>query len=484
MALYASLRVTRGSAHIHVPFTTNVKPLRLRAAAALAALAFAGCQSPREGVDKREAVIAGRFAETAAAQKAGFPVVELTWTDARQRLHRDNLDLRSANNSIISAEERRRQVFKDLIPGANINANAVQALTELGNFSEGPASLNLVAFFNLPGAIQIRLRYYAATLEIIRARWAFELRERELTLQLRELFLRTDILAQRDANFRRSRQWANNGGLTAALDAPPESIQNENALWSLHREGDSLQTSLSQLLGDATAKWKPLAETAPVFDYGRNPPDPADLARFGVLYRQLQAINLEGAALGLRGIRLQNWPDLRVSVTSPPLYTADNNGTNSNWSTDQVLVSLNAGLTLDTTGRVRQQLREGRREFALLESRIKEQHALTVQQLVLARDELLRNRDRLALTELRLSALRDLPSAQSPARLRENLDRLLTLEDLRTSLILDRTQLEALFWLLDETRWTRPVWEQPAATVSKTNPSTNVTTAAPAPSSR
>jgi hypothetical protein len=38
---------------------------------------------------------------------------------------------------------------------------------------------------------------------------------------------------------------------------------------------------------------------------------------------------------------------------------------------------------------------------------------------------------------------------------RDNLDRLLRLDEQRTTLVLERARLEHLFWLLDESRWTR-----------------------------
>ena len=162
------------------------------------------------------------------------------------------------------------------------------------------------------------------------------------------------------------------------------------------------------------------------------------------------------------GVRLLYWPDLSVNLSSPPLVSVQG-GTSSRWSFDQIFVNAATSLNLDVRGSVAMQLRETKRDIALLTDTLREKNTQTIQRLLLAREALQLNARQLRLTEFRLDALRGLPRSLEPATVQANLERLLTLDEQRTSLLLERAQLEALFWLIDETQWSRPAWPEPAA---------------------
>lgn len=440
-----------------------VLPLLLATAVALALLS--GCQT----VDGRLAVHAHDI-ETAyreeASLQADLPVTPLGWEQALQKLRADNLSLRESRAAVISAEERRRQVYKDLLPGVNITADLAHALTDLGDLSSDDATLSLIAFLNIPGIIQFRMNAYAASLELVRARWACELRERELTIQLREQFLRAGLLEQRRRNLRVSFAWDDRKPLSEGLETSPESLEREALLWSLRDEQDTLQDSLSTLLGDNTRRWKPLPGGLPGFDYATTTPDLADTGRYGQLFRQLQAVELEGARLTELGARLQYWPDIRVNLTSPPLYSSSN-GRSSGFDADQVLLTLSTSVPIDIRGNIARQLRDIRRRNAILRERMAESRAETLRRLSTARENLERNQRRLRLTALRLDTLRRLPLTPAPGKLRENLERLLTLDEQQADLLLEQARLESLFWLFDETRWQRPDWSADARSPTK-----------------
>jgi len=290
-----------------------------RRAAPAAVLAFvaalAGCRSPLADLRQREPVVAEDFRAEVRRLEA-LPAEELDWERARVLLLAHSLELRAARNAVTSAQERGRQIWRDLRPGAALSANLAKGLTQLGNLDRDDASLSLYAFFNVPGLVQFRVRHYAAGLELVRARWAAELKERELTIRLRDLFLRAELLRQRRQNLALATLWQDAPAGRAALDAAPKSLQREAVLWSLRREEDAQQTAVADLLGDAGRRWRLVPAGLP---YQEAPPDPADTAQYGLLYRQLQAVELEGARLRELGVRLQHWPDLNVTLTSPPL---------------------------------------------------------------------------------------------------------------------------------------------------------------------
>jgi outer membrane protein TolC len=416
-----------------------------------AGLVAAGCSSPRTALDQQEqrlaAELGAQWAET------GQPAVrEIAWPEAVALLREQNLELRRQRDAVITARERLRQVSKDLLPGAALTGNVTKALTQLGDLNGDDASLSLYAFLNVPGLVQWRIRHYGAELELIRAGWMLELKTRELTIQLRELYLRAALLEQRRANLALAEPWQGTGPLPLTLDTTSPALEREGTLWGLRREEDVLQSAIAELLGDSAPRWRLSAAGLPAFTYVDSSPALEDTARFGRLYRQLQAADLEGARLRQRGVKLRYWPDLTLNLSGPPLYQVSG-GHTPGISADQVFVTLGSSVNLDLHGAIAQQLRETKRDFALLEAQLREQNARTLQGLRQARDALALNTRRLQLTESRLDALRGLPGTFNPARARENLERLLALDQQRTSLLLERTQLEALFWILDETQW-------------------------------
>lgn len=435
------------------PSSTARWTRRSRCASALALLLFTtGCRSLPDELHQREAEVTASIAAQAAAL-ADRPARTVVWADAVALMHAHNLALRQARDAVTTGRERLRQVNRDLLPGAAITGNLNQALSQLGDLNGDDAALSVYGFFNVPGLIQWRMRRYASELELLRAGWALELKTRELTIQLRELFVRSELLDQRRRQLALAQRWPQPGPLALSLDASPQKLEHETLLWSLRREAEALQDAAAELLGDAAIAWTLDPAGRPRFDYATAGPDLHDLARFGGLHRRLQAAELEGMRLRQRGIRLQYWPDLTINLTSPPFYQTRGG---SSWSAYAIFLNLGASVPLDLRGNIAQQLRETQRDFERLELELREQNARTLTGLDRARASLQLNARRLRLTEARLDALRALPVAQSPARTRDNLERLLALDQQRTSLLLEQTQLEALFWLLDESRWPAP----------------------------
>ncbi len=413
--------------------------------------ALAGCHSVRQQLQEAETELAERHGQQARAlidRRARL----VDWPSALVMMQTHNLALQEHRDALLTAEERLRQVKRDLIPGAAITGNLTHALTQLGDLRGDDAAVSIYGFFNIPGLVQWRARQYATELQLVRTRWALDLKSRELTIQLRELFVRHELLKQRRRQLALAQRWQVSDPLALSLDASPPRIEHESLLRSLRLEEDSLQDAFAEILGDASVRWEPLPDYLPRFDYATAQPDPGDIDRFGGLYRRLQAVELEGARLRQRGIELQYWPDLHVNLSSPPFYQSQG----GSWSADSILLNLGASVPLDFRGSIAQQLRETRRDFARLETALRDQNARAISKLLQARDSLQLNARQLRLAELRLEALRSLPPGLSPARARDNLERLLALDQQRTSLQLEQTRLEALFWILDETRWPQP----------------------------
>ncbi len=416
-----------------------------------ALLGLAGCSHPGAGLEQRSEALAAELRQQHTAMAAA-PAVPLAWPEALARLRADNLELAKQRDAVTAAGERLRQVRRDLIPGAALTGNLTKGLTQLGDLGGDDAAIALHAFFNVPGLLQWQLRHHAAELELIRAGWALELKERELTIRLRELFLRALLLEQRRLNLTRAEHWRPAGPGGPQLDAPSPVLEREALLWSLRREADELQAAVGELLGDAAGRWQLRPDGLPRFDYAQQPAGWTEAADFGRLHRRLQAVELEGARLREKGVRMLNWPDLTVNLSGPPLY-ARAGGRSDGFSADQIALSLGTSLNLDLRRQNADLLREARRDAALHARVLRENNARLLRELDRAGATLALNDRQLRLTELRLETLRGLPGRFNPARARDNLERLIALDQQRAGLLLERARLEAVFWILDETRW-------------------------------
>ncbi|MBC8040977.1 MAG: hypothetical protein H7Y06_10570, partial [Opitutaceae bacterium] len=96
------------------------------------ALGLAGCQSARDKVARRTTDRDKAYREAAVRSESLAPA-PLAFTDALASLRKNNLELRATRLAVVSAEENARQVFKDLLPGANLSASLSRSVTDLGN---------------------------------------------------------------------------------------------------------------------------------------------------------------------------------------------------------------------------------------------------------------------------------------------------------------------------------------------------------------
>jgi hypothetical protein len=424
-----------------------------------------GCANPRAEVWKQEQVLATKITQE-ILRIGNLSDENISWNSALKLMTSQNIELLSARDQVTVAEESLRQIYRDLIPGGSISAGMNTAVTNLANLSGDDFALSIFTFINLPGVVAHRIRYYASTLELMRARWAYELKLREQTIILHDQFLQYQLLVERTKNLALSSRFQASPGLLNGLDATPEALLKEELALSLERQSRTMQANISRLLGSTRSRWVLNPDGVPGWDYIENPLPMENPRKFGTLYRQLQALQLEGQRLSKLGVKLRYWPDLTLSVSSPPLY-AVSGGQNAGFDIDRVFVSLNSNVQLDTRMSIWTQLQQVERRIALDRRKLEQENAILIGQLMTNQAALELNRKQSRLNEIRLKFLRNEERSLDPVKNRDQLENSLSLSERRASLTIERAQLQASLWLLDERRWNRPDWEEPENKVPK-----------------
>lgn len=419
---------------------------------AMAAWLGNGCTSVETHLARHEAELIDEY-RVQASRMANLEERELDWSTALRIMLANNSALADARNGVARAKERQERVLLDLLPGVRLTAGLDQALTELGAVDTDDLSFSVYSFLGIPSAVSFRTRYYRAKLEYLRAQWAEALKRRELTVQLRELFLRSRNLAQQQRFLAREELWRRpETSAGESLRPNPEGLEREARLFQLRRQRMSLQQSIAQLLGLWTHRWVLDAETVPELDYGEVPIELEDIDEYGVLLRRLQACELEGGRLQKLGVKLQYWPDISVHLSVPALYSVRNNRERTARLED-VLFSVDASVSLDTRLAKAYQMRDVKRQVAQMHKRMKQEIAGQVQRLLLAQEELALAKKRLALVEFQFETMKASLSVLNARDLRRRHEELLSLMEQRASLELEIARLEGAFWLVDEKRW-------------------------------
>lgn len=422
--------------------------------ALLAVTPFSGCRSVESRIADQRGVVDTRYLEQVAMLENLEPQA-LDWDAAHARMLAENLELRRARERILNAEENIERIFLDLLPTVNLGASLTRGLTDLSNLQEEDFSFNVFALVNIPGVVSLRTRYYAATLELIRARWALELDERQKTIQLYETFVRFENLRQRKRNLERTLAWRRIDASPTRLTADPEVIEREALLFNIEREANQMQLAIGRLINDFSFLWELDASSIPAFSYETEPLDLTDLETTGGLLRRLQAVELEGARLREQGIKLQYWPDLNATLSAPPVFAVAN-GESRTFSTDDILVNFRSSVALDTRLRTTYQLRDARRQTALLKEALALETVENIERLRTAQKQLELLDKQLQLIDLRLDAQSSAPRGGDLRDIRDQLQAVILLSERRAALEQQKATLEGLFWLVDERRWTIP----------------------------
>ena len=420
---------------------------------ALVALVFSSCKSVRENLGEQYGRASDLYKEAYVELKNKEPK-EINWSEARAMMLENNLELQRARDSLERAKESRSQIYWDLVPSIRLSTALSKGLTDLGSVDSRDIRFSVFSTINLPGIISLYSRRYSAILGELKAEWDLQLKERELIIKLRELFLEYSDFEIRKGNISQSQLWNPPGSKTPAelLKSTPEEILLEQQAFNLRLSENRLFQAMAKILGNFDYRWKFTEDELPEFSYAENPLDLNDTARLGVLLRRKQAADLEALRLMELATKLRYFPDLNLGVSSPSLYRIGN-GREQGFSADDLIVHANSVVSLDTSFRLTRQLKNVRRQIELQDRIMKEQIREQIQRVILAQEELLLVERELDLAELRIETLDAQPRSTELDEIRIYLEKRFVLIERASSLRLKKARIEGGFWLLDEDKW-------------------------------
>lgn len=417
------------------------------------ALVFSSCKTVRENIDLQYER-SERIYEKAYLELGSKGEKNIGWIEAKEMMLEGNLEILRAKDSLERAKEIRSQIYWDLVPTLRLSGGLSKSLTDLGSVDSKDLRFSVFSTVNLPGLISLYSRRYAAILGELKAEWDLQLKRRELTIRLRELFLEFRDFETRKANVATSQLWNSPGRKTPAelLSSTPEEILVEQQAFNLRLTQNRLSQSIAKILGDFDYEWKLTGDDLPDFSYGEKPLDLNRTENLGVLLRQKQSADLEALRLTEVTAKLRFFPDLNLGVSSPSLYRLGN-GRERGFSSDDLIFHASSVVSLDTSFRMTRQLKNIRRQIALQDKIMREQIREQIQRALLAQEELLLVERELSLALLRIETLDSQPRSTELDEIRIYLEKRFVLIERASGLRLKKARIEGGFWLLDEDKW-------------------------------
>lgn len=410
-----------------------------------------GCMSPAKKVQKQDAALQLEW-ETNLQTQLNLPDRVLDWPGAVSLMLEHNLKLIQSRTDVTNAHEGVKQVFKDLIPNLTARSGVSKELTKLQNISPDDVTFSADSFFNIPGVVSFGARWYAAKLYEFRAVAAYQLAEREQMVELYRLFFNAEEV--RDQNERLAMQRAN---ANAMLQVDPFSgrmmmTELESRELASARDNQSLQDHASDVLGSRDYQWKFVTNGLPALNYAASPLPLGDTNRVARLQMRLVAVELEAARAQLMGLKLRYWPELNIFISSPPIYSRSG-GQAVWWDADNLRASADLFWTLDTRGNLGRSIRQTKRQQALQRERYRQEALSLINKLVFTQSLIKSVQDQLARVNKQVDLLLAVPPTQDYFSIQKYAFDYRNLTQQQIQLKRDMSELNALFWFVDEDAW-------------------------------
>lgn len=413
-----------------------------------------GCGSVEKHVDLRMDQLRVDW-QTNLVRQANLPEQKIDWPTARRMMLEKNLKLRQARTDVTNAIENYRQIYRELLPTLNARAGVAKNLASLNTISPDDVSFSADSFFNVPGLVNFASRLYVGKLTMTRARTAYQLAEREQTIELYRLF--TGVQEQQVEVDKLNVQRANASAMSRIDPFTGRMLETELQVreTSAVKADRDLQQRASDLLSSYDYKWVLLTNGLPEFHYNTDPLPLNDTNRVAQLQLRLFALELEAARLTLIGIRMRYWPELNIFVSGPPVYQQFAGG-GSWWDASQVRGSADLFWQIDTRGYVSRQLKQTKRSQALQRERFENESLSLMDRLIFTQDLMKRSQEQLNRTDKEIAFMLAVPPVQNFASVQKYIEDYRALSQQQIRLRREMAEFNALFWFMDEDAWPKP----------------------------
>jgi hypothetical protein len=415
------------------------------------AVLLAGCGSPQKKVARQMEQLRHQW-QTNLQHQATLPERVLDWSSAVAIMQENSLKLRQARNEVTNSYESVRQIFKDLIPTLNLRSGVSKRIHELGDITPDDVTLSADSFFNVPGLVNFGARLYAAQLYYLRAKAAYQLAEREQMIELYRLFFSAEDLHDQAARLQMQQAIAQAMQQVDEFSGRLKLTELETRELAYAREAKSLQDRASELLGTRDYQWIFATNGLPNLRYHEVPLVLSDTNRVAQLQMKLLAIELEAARAQLMGLKLRYWPELNIFVSGPPIYSRQF-GRDRFWDADAVRVSADLFWTIDTRGNLTRALRQTKRQQELQKARYRQESLAMMDRLLFTQGLAGTIQSNLMRVEAQLAALLAIPPAQNYTAFEKYAFDYASLTQQQLQLKRELSELNALFWFVDEQAW-------------------------------
>ncbi|NNJ69740.1 MAG: hypothetical protein HKP10_00460, partial [Kiritimatiellales bacterium] len=364
------------------------------------------------------------------------------WDTAVSMLE-NNLVLRNAAEEIIKADVAVKRVFLDRIPQLTLQGIYSQTVSDITELTTDNFSASINALFGIHGFLKLRMDYYGAALARYKARQEYEMACREEVVNLYSLF----------RQYRHMQAAGSIEALQASRPAFGDVERMELELKQKQRETE-LWLGLSAALGNYSNQWMVVTDHLPEFDYSSSTPQWDNPGEAGGIYVTLQAIELEGARLRELGVVFQYWPQLNMRVYSPSVYllsAGDRGG--FEFDANDIRFEATVRMKLDTNFKLRDQLREARRNTDLLKQKLYEDAQERTKKLLDAHDALAVIEARLQRLAAQKKMLHSFSDSSSYDVFEKTMAERIELMTQQIALEKERDSIVPILWIADESMW-------------------------------
>ncbi|MDB6122155.1 MAG: hypothetical protein JWQ71_1148 [Pedosphaera sp.] len=417
----------------------------------LTLLLLTGCLSAPKKVEQKLPQLRAQW-QADVARQSSLPGRSLDWPQALALLKANNLKLRSARTDITNTAELATQPYRDLIPTINLRSGATRTVANVPTTTFDDVTFNIDSFFNVPGVVNFNSRIFGGRLAVLRSKAAYQLAEREQTIELYKAFIQAQEQSQYVSELKSQQALAD-----AVQKADPLAAQvllkdlNSQQL-SLEKSADILQSRVGELVGDLKYRWVLTTNGLPNLAYDQNPLPLADTNRVARLQMRLVALELVRAWAQIHGIKLQYWPELTIFVSGPSVFQRIG-GKSQFWSSKDIQASADFFWTLDTRGYISQQLRQTRREQELQIAQLHMDSEALIDKLLAAQKLSGSLRAQAEQLDELISVLDKVPKTFDFNSILQTAETSRSLRRQRFELRRNLAELDTLFWFVDEQKW-------------------------------